>query len=273
MDLHVERWGDAEAPTVVLVHGYPDTSAVWRPVAERLAAAGLHAVAYDVRGAGRSAAPTGIAAYGLDHLMGDLGQVLDEVSPQRPVHLVGHDWGSIQGWEAVCGDRLRGRFSGFTSISGPSIDHVVARRRPPSPSQALRSWYIGAFHLPGASVAVRRAATPERFRRAMEREGAPTDESWPSPTLPDDAARGINLYRANMLPRLVRPRPRRATVPVQLLVATGDPAVLPSTVAEAQRWTPDLRRVDIDAGHWVIRSKPDAVADAILSMCRHSVGA
>jgi pimeloyl-ACP methyl ester carboxylesterase len=263
MQLHSRIWGETGRRTVVLVHGFPDTHAVWRPVAEHLAAAGVRAVAYDVRGAGRSPAPASTAGYGLDHLVDDLAAVVDEVSPDEPVHLVGHDWGSIQGWEAVCGDRLAGRISGFTSISGPSLDHVVARRRPPSPSQAVRSWYIGAFHLPGASVLVRAAMTPDRFRKAMAAEGAQTDDEWPAPTLPDDAARGVGLYRANMLPRLLRPKPRPATVPVQLIVATRDPALLPSTVEVAERWAPDLTRVDLDAGHWVIRSRPREVASAI----------
>ena len=262
MQLHTRVWGDG-GPAVVLVHGYPDTHAVWRPVAERLAGSGLRAVAYDVRGAGRSAAPDSTAGYGLDHLVDDLAAVIHDVSPDEPVHLVGHDWGSIQGWEAVCGDRLAGRISGFTSISGPSLDHVAARRRPPSPSQAMRSWYIGAFHVPGAPALVRATMTPARFRKAMAGEGAATDDEWPAPTLPDDASRGVALYRANMLPRLLRPNPRPARVPVQLIVAERDPAVLPSTVEVAERWASELTRVDIDAGHWVIRSRPAEVAAAI----------
>ena len=265
--LHVETWGDPADPAIVLVHGYPDTHEMWRPVAERLAADN-HVVAYDVRGAGRSEAPAQLAGYGLGVLVDDLAAVLDDASPDGPAYLVGHDWGSMQGWHAVCGDRVAGRVHGFTSISGPSLDHLASRaRRPPSPSQALRSWYIAAFHLPGAPLVARTALSRDRLRRMLERSGARTDERWPAPTLPDDAARGIGLYRANVLPHLLRPRPRPATVPVQLLVATGDSAVLPSTLADADRWAPQLQRVEIDAGHWVTRSHPDEVAGAILSAC------
>ena len=242
VDLHVETWGDRAAPAVVLVHGYPDSSEVWRPVAERLAATN-HVVAYDVRGAGRSGAPERLAGFDLDVLVDDLAAVLDATSPDRPAYLVGHDWGSIQGWHAVCGARLAGRVSGFTSISGPPLDHVAggARRRSSS-GQALRSWYIAAFHLPGAPIVAR-------------------------VLLGEDAARGIRLYRANVLPRLLHPRPRPATVPVQLVVALRDRFVLPSTLADAERWAPELERVEIDAEHWVIRSHPDEVAGAILSAC------
>ena len=58
VDLAVDERGPSDAPTVVLVHGYPDTSAVWAPVAERLADR-YHVVTYDVRGAGASGAPEG----------------------------------------------------------------------------------------------------------------------------------------------------------------------------------------------------------------------
>ena len=50
--------------------------------------------------------------------------VVDAVSPERPVHLVGHDWGSIQAWAAVTDPSLGDRFASFTSMSGPSLDHV-----------------------------------------------------------------------------------------------------------------------------------------------------
>src|SRR5690606_37022733 len=43
-------------PTVVLLHGYPDTKELWYPVAERLAPR-FHVVLYDVRGFGKSTAP------------------------------------------------------------------------------------------------------------------------------------------------------------------------------------------------------------------------
>lgn len=127
-DLAVREWGDGDThrPTVVLVHGYPDTSAVWLAVAERLAAR-YHVVAYDVRGAGASAAPSGTEAYRLERLVEDLAAVIDATTaaaPDRPVHLVGHDWGSIQGWEAVTTEPLAGRIASFTSISGPWLANV-----------------------------------------------------------------------------------------------------------------------------------------------------
>ncbi|MCI5104082.1 MAG: alpha/beta fold hydrolase, partial [Algiphilus sp.] len=101
VQLALYEWGTAEGrPTIVLVHGYPDAASIWQATAEGLAR-DFHVVAYDVRGAGQSTRPEATAAYALETLVEDLAAVIDTVSPHRPIHLVGHDWGSIQSWEAV----------------------------------------------------------------------------------------------------------------------------------------------------------------------------
>ena len=62
--LAVKTWGEPAGPgrpTVVLVHGYPDSSEVWHAVAADLAQ-NFFVLAYDVRGAGDSDEPRGTAA-------------------------------------------------------------------------------------------------------------------------------------------------------------------------------------------------------------------
>jgi len=51
-------------------------------------------IAYDVRGAGASSRPRDDRAYDLTVLADDMTAVIDAVSPGRPVHVVGHDWGA-----------------------------------------------------------------------------------------------------------------------------------------------------------------------------------
>ncbi len=271
VDLAVTEWGDAaDGPTVLLVHGYPDTSGVWQPVAERLAER-YHVVAYDVRGAGRSSAPEATEAYRLVHLVADLAAVADATSPQRPVHLVGHDWGSIQGWEAVGGDRMAGRIASFTSLYAPGLDHAAVwaatRLRRPTPEhvrqllgQQMRSWYIVAFHLPGAG-AVWRAGLGRRWGKIQQRlEGIAPSESYPAATIAADGAQGVALYRANFRHHLTRPEPRRTDVPVQVIVATEDHYISPALTAGLQRWVPRLWRTEVVAGHWLPRTHPALVA-------------
>lgn len=123
--LAVFEQGSEPGPVVLAVHGYPDDHHVWDPVVERLRP-DHHVVTYDVRGSGASGVPDGRSGYRMDALVSDLMAVADAVSPDRPVHLVGHDWGSIQGWAAVTDPRAAPRFTSYTSMSGPSLDHVAA---------------------------------------------------------------------------------------------------------------------------------------------------
>jgi pimeloyl-ACP methyl ester carboxylesterase len=265
----------AGALTVVLVHGYPDDADVWAPVMARLAPR-FHVVSYDTRGAGRSDAPRPTAAYRLERLVDDLAAVVDATSPDRPVHLVGHDWGSVQGWEAVTTDRLAGRVASFTSLSGPCLDHVgwwIRGRLSSLGPRAIRqlagqaghSWYIGAFHLPGAPL-FWRLGGGRLVHRALVALGELPDDDQPSPTLGRQGAHGVRLYRANVVGRIGRPRARRTSVPVQLVVADGDRFLTPALVDDVERWAPDLRRRVVAGRHWLPRLAPGDVAGWIAEL-------
>jgi pimeloyl-ACP methyl ester carboxylesterase len=267
--LAADEWGtpDSSPITIVLVHGFPDTAAVWYPVAERLAEH-HHVVAYDVRGAGRSAAPAQRSGYRTTALAADLRAVIDACAPGRPVHLAAHDWGSIQSWDAITSGALDGRVASFTTISGPPLDHVgrQMRRRARTRagiSQSVRSLYVPFFHLPVLPARVWRLIA-RRWADGLHRiDGAVADADWPAATLVDDGIRGMELYRANMVPRLRRPQPAHTHVPVQLVELARDRWVTSVLTDGLEEVAPNLSRTRIDGGHWVLRSDPDAVAAAI----------
>jgi pimeloyl-ACP methyl ester carboxylesterase len=266
---------DPAAPVIVFVHGYPDSHATWDEVLDRLGP-DRHTVRYDVRGAGASDAPRGLRGYRLDELADDLFAVADAVSPDRPVHVVAHDWGSIQSWHAATDPRAQRRIASFTSISGPCLDHTAfwfrERLRHPTPRRAgqllrqgTKSWYIYAFHVPFAAPLLWRhwltQAWPDLLRRA---EGVEPGPRRPQPTLERDAIRGIGLYRANMLPRLLRPAFRYAQVPVQLISPAKDRFVSPALADGLERWAPDLRRHTLPCGHWgALTASADELAERI----------
>jgi pimeloyl-ACP methyl ester carboxylesterase len=274
LSLAVSERGERSRATVVLVHGFPDTSAVWNPVAERLAT-DLHVVTYDVRGAGRSDVPPSRRGYALRLLVEDLAAVLDATSPDAPVHLVGHDWGSIQGWEAVTTKSLTERFASYTSVSGPPLDHAAlwARRHLTlrrsdltlAVRQALHSWYIAYFQLPVLPELVSRRRSALRLWAAALHgiERVPTDADWPAPTFGDDFAHGVELYRANVGRRMRHPQARHTDVPVQLIVPLRDRYVTPALLGGLEAWTSLMWRRPVGGGHWVIRTDPDMVAVSV----------
>ncbi|GHF25540.1 hypothetical protein GCM10017786_69650 [Amycolatopsis deserti] len=270
----VAEAGDPVAPTVVCVHGYPDDRSVWDGVVARLADR-FHVVTYDVRGAGESDRPSRRAAYALDRLAEDLAAVLDEVSPDRPAHLLAHDWGSIQSWHAVTTDGLRGRIASFTSISGPSLDHAghwfrTRLRRPsgwaPALRQLVHSTYIAFFRIPLVPELSWRSGVGRRVLRRLSGSAA----GRPAVA---DAVHGLELYRANVGARLSRPRPRPAEVPVQVLAPLGDPYVTPALQTDVARWAPRLWVRRLPGGHWIPRERPDVIARCAAELVEFAEGA
>ncbi|MBB5119764.1 short-chain dehydrogenase [Streptomyces eurocidicus] len=272
IELCVRELGDASRPTVVLLHGYPDSKEVWSEVAERLRDR-FHVVLYDVRGCGRSTAPQPLrGGFTLEKLTDDFLAVAEAVSPDAPVHLVGHDWGSVQGWEFATARRTEGRIASFTSISGPSLDHLALwlRRRAARPTprraaqllgQSARSWYVYALHTPVLPEALMRGPLLKRWPKILARlEKLPAD-GYPTESLPTDAAHGAWLYRDNVRARMRRPRTDAyAHAPVQLITPTGDVFLSDRLYDDLEEWAPGLVRHTLAARHWVPRSRPDQVS-------------
>lgn len=270
--LRVRQWNQGKSPTLVLVDGYPDSSHVWDKTVALLAQ-DYHVAVYDVRGAGESDAPKHKNAYKLEHLAADFRAVIDFVSPEAPIHLVAHDWGSIQCWEPVTNPDFAGRIASYTSISGPCLDHVghwIAQRlrsRKPGEigkvaNQLLHSWYVAAFHLPVLAPALWRNGLDKLWPSLLRRVEGVAD-AQPSETQREDGAMGVNLYRANFFSCLFSPRERHTEVPVQLLVPIKDNYASPQLYEDLHQWVPKFWRFDINAGHWLPLSRPDMVAQYV----------
>ncbi|WP_237326896.1 SDR family oxidoreductase [Streptomyces sp. CBMAI 2042] len=272
VELCVAELGDGDRPTVVLVHGYPDSKEVWSDVAVRLAEE-WHVVLYDVRGHGRSTAPKPLrGGFTLEKLTDDFLAVIDAVSPDRPVHVVGHDWGSVQSWEFVTVGRTEGRIASFTSMSGPSLDHfghwIKQRMTRPTPrrvgqllGQGAKSWYVYMLHTPVLPELAWRGPLGKRWPGILQRlEKVPAGD-YPTASLPDDAAHGAWLYRDNVRVRLGRPRADAyAHAPVQLITPTGDSFLSERLYDDLEQWVPRLVRRSLPAKHWAPRTRPDQLA-------------
>lgn len=272
VELCVAEMGDTARPTVLLVHGYPDSKEVWAEVASRLAEH-FHVVLYDVRGHGRSTAPRPLrGGFTLEKLTDDFLAVADAVSPDRPVHLVGHDWGSVQSWEFVTVRRTEGRIASFTSMSGPSLDHFghwirkrMARPTPRGAAQLLgqgaKSWYVYMLHTPVLPELAWRGPLGKQWPGILQRVEKMPAGDYPTASLPQDAAHGAWLYRDNIRARLRRPRADAyAHAPVQLITPTGDAFLSERLYDELEQWAPQLVRRSLPAKHWVPRTRPDQLA-------------
>jgi pimeloyl-ACP methyl ester carboxylesterase len=267
-ELSVHDNGRRARPTLVAVHGYPDDHTVWDAVADELDDV-FHVVAYDVRGAGESDRPSGRGAYRIERLVDDLAAVVDTVSPGAAVHLVGHDWGSVQSWPALTDPRLAGRIASYTSIAGPSPAHaaewlrrVVLRDPRALLAQLGESYYLGLFQLPGLpELAIERGLLDRVLKRyaPSDKESQEADPERRSRRRADQLA-GLQLYRSNLMSWHTTPA-QRITVPVQVLAPSHDPFLTVDLQTQAPvPYVQDLRTHVLDAGHWVMREHPALVA-------------
>lgn len=155
VELSVTEHGPADArATVVLAHGYVQSSALWAGQVRDLVEGrpDLRVVTYDHRGHGASGRATRESA-NLEQLGRDLERVLEQVDPSGPVVLGGHSMGGMtvmalaEQSPELFGDRVRGVAFVATSSGGLSdvtwgmpapVARVVQRLLPVLNEKALR---------------------------------------------------------------------------------------------------------------------------------------
>ncbi|MEU3607451.1 alpha/beta fold hydrolase [Streptomyces sp. NPDC035033] len=263
VELDVEVSG--EGPVVLLLHGFPDSHALWRHQVPALNAAGFRTVAPTLRGFGGSDRPEGgPEAYHPAKHVGDLLELLARLEVDR-FHLVGHDWGSgvAQGLASVVPERLR-------SLSLLSVGHLASILAA-GWEQKERSWYMLLFQFPG--VAEEWLARDDFARLREMLAGHPDAEAViEGLRAPGALTAALGIYRAG-LPTEVQfgaappARPLPEGVPVMGVWSAGDRFLTERSMAgthEHVRGPWRYERLE-DAGHWLPLDSPERVNALLLS--------
>lgn len=130
--------GTPNLGTVVLVPGFTGSKEDFEFLLPLLAAAGYRAVAYDQRGQWQSEGPDDTAGYTMADFVADLHGVVDQVSPDAPVHLVGHSFGGYVSRVTVV--ETPARFRSLTLLaSGPSSVEDIKFPPPQLVAQVVES--------------------------------------------------------------------------------------------------------------------------------------
>lgn len=141
-------------PTVILVHGFPESWYSWRHQLPALAAAGFRAVAVDVRGYGRSSKPVRVDDYRMINNVGDMVGLVASLGCGTAT-IVGHDWGAPIAWTSAL---LRPDL--FPAVAGLSVPYSPpASRSDPAPLTRMRAmarddeFYVEYFQQVGRAEA------------------------------------------------------------------------------------------------------------------------
>lgn len=292
MTFRVRDGGPSDAPeerTVVLLHGFPQTSAAWSDVSDRLHAQGLRTLAPDTRGIAPSARPARREEYRIDRLVSDVVGLLDAAGLDA-VHLVGHDWGGAIAWAFV--RRHPDRVRSLTVLSTPHPGAMAWAMR--HSTQGLKSWYMLPLLVPavpelaigwglrrfgmaglglpkeqereyvdalttfgalGGAIGPYRGMTTRRRRSAGASESSSSSSPSSSPSSPSSAP-STGPRRSG----------RGVAVPTTYVWGRHD-AYLGRAAAErtGSHCTGDYRFVEVDADHWLPEKQSELVAREIAS--------
>ncbi|MFG1932087.1 SDR family oxidoreductase [Mycobacterium sp. NPDC048908] len=268
--------GKADGPTLVLVHGWPDSHVLWNGIVPLLADR-FRIIRYDNRGVGKSSVPKAVSAYRLTSYADDFAAVIDALAPGQPVHVLAHDWGSAAMWEYLSRAGASDHVASYTSVSGPSPAHlsqfiIGSLLRPYRPrrfvralSQFLSFAYMGLFSIPVVGRLAVRGFIADGLRQLLVlRDGIPPDKLHHADTYKKDAVNSLKVYGANYFRSVTAGRTDHyVDVPVQVIVNTRDPFVRPYVYDDLHTWVPRLWRRDIRAGHWSPMSHPQVLAASV----------
>jgi epoxide hydrolase 4 len=275
--------GPADAPRLVLLHGFPEAAFVWDELMLKLAPQ-FRCIAPNLRGYEYSSAPAEVEAYRAKHLMADIKSLIAATGDGPLAALIAHDWGGAVAWNLA--------------VQAPALMQQLIIINSPHPGTFLRELQLNAAQRE-ASAYMNFLCRPDAEALLAENDFA---RLWPFFTGMGGAAwltdalreryrevwrRGLtgplNYYRASpMRPptpadpgaMAVQFAPEFVTVKLPTLVIWGeeDRALPLSLLDGLGRFVPRLalRRV-AGAGHWIIHERPELLAELMrqaLRACR-----
>ncbi|OHU57511.1 alpha/beta hydrolase [Mycobacteroides chelonae] len=221
LTFEVRDSGPTEGIPVILLHGFPQTSASWRSVAESLNRLGFRTWAPDQRGYSRGAAPSRRRDYRFSELVADAVALIEEAHA-GPVHLVGHDWGAGVAWGVA--DKRPDLLRTLTAVSVP---HPLAFALSTLTSaQAFKSWYMLLFQIPWIPELLMRKKDGFFYRRLLGTGATPENAARDLNDLHrlDAITNALHWYRA--LPFALSSLPlRKISVPTLQVWSDRDTAV------------------------------------------------
>ncbi|MBM4696246.1 alpha/beta fold hydrolase [Rhodococcus hoagii] len=254
--------GPDDGTPILLLHGFPESSASWRPVTPRLVRAGLRVIAPNQRGYSPDARPERVDEYRFDRLVGDVVGLLDAYDIES-AHLVGHDWGAAVAWQVAGGHPERIRSLTAVSVPHPAAFGWALRE---DADQQRRSGYIGLLRQEGRAEAVLLEDDSRRLRAMFGDGNDPelVEEHVRLLSQPGALTAAMNWYRA--MTRAFGDLPP-VRVPTTYVWSTADPALGPAAAKRCAEFVDaPYRFVVLDgASHWIPEEHPDALADAILA--------
>ncbi len=260
--LHFIEDGTAGDPAVLLLHGYPESAHMWRPVLPALAAAGLHAIAPDLAGYGDSEADP---PHTWERHVEGLERFRSEQGLER-VALVVHDWGGLIGLRWAC-EHPEAVWALCISATGFFADgkwHGLA--------EAMQTEGQGEELVDNMTKDGFAAMLGQISSGISEADAAEYFKAFST----EERRRGqLELYRSGDFSELERYEGCLAGLGVPALILWGEDDPF-APVAAAQRFHAEIPGSELEviegAGHFVVDDAPERYAERLVSFLTQAAG-
>ena len=250
---------DADAPTIVMLHGFTGSKENWYPLARELGGR-YRLLIPDLPGWGESERKPG-AAYGFPEQAANVDAFIRAVSPGQPVVLLGHSMGG--GIAALAAARYPQHIAKVGLLDAAGVRFKDNR--------------FGLDVLAGHNpFAVSDAASLQRYIDTVFFDAAAKPWiPWPASTGLIDKRRKDAAFEQGVLDRIGRgphnllPGSEAARIrqPALLLWCRQDAVIDPSALELYAQRIPQARKVLLDGcGHMSLVERPRQVADAVLKL-------
>ena len=251
---------EGEGDPVLLLHGFPDSSRLWRHQIQALVQAGMRAIAPDLRGFGESDRPEGIESYGIGRSVADMLALLDALGIER-TRVVAHDWGAAVGWAlaALAPERVE-------RLAVLSVGHPNAMSEP-SMRAREKAWYQLLFQFDVAEELLMR--DDWKLLREWLRDNGDVDSYLSDLARPGALTAGLNWYRASLDPRRTaapsRPFPS-VSVPTLGVWSSGDDYLVEESMVRSGDHVSGPWRYERIEGssHWIQLDAPERLNELLL---------
>ncbi len=265
VNYHVGEQGSGDK-VVLMLHGMPDTSGVWRYQIPALVKAGYRVIAPDMLGYGLTDKPIDPKRYAGEQMIGDMLALIDALGLQQ-MDVVGHDWGGFISWELALNvpERFRRHLVISTGNSSASLT------MPQSAEEVKANWYM-YLNTQAAAAALYAANDGEFFKKILMPTHPEIDEVWSRLQDPQQMIGMLNWDRGNnvadyYLAAITGQIPaRRCQVPTLGIWSSSDAYLWETQMTDSsQSMDAEWRYQRIDGGsHWVMLDHPQPVNELML---------
>ncbi len=256
--------GDSANELVIFLHGWPETSHMWKKLMASCSKDGFYCIAPNLRGYSKGACPKGKKQYSLDKLAKDVLAISKSLNKSK-FHLVGHDWGAVIGWKVV--HDYKDRILSWTGISVPHLQ-AFGKAIVDDPEQRKMSQYIKNFQVPYLPEIRIRKHDFHLFKKLWKNSDPDEiDDYLKVFRNPKQLTASLNYYRSNY--KLLKRAAKNQIlgdihVPTVFIWGNKDLAIGSHAVKESHQYMKnDYEFIELDSGHWLIQTKYQELEKAI----------